>query len=56
MRQRYPCRGKIGYVDRGAAEKAIDQLFERGLARIGEGILRAYWCQDCRAWHIGHTA
>lgn len=47
------CR-KQRHVSQGKAEAAIRALKRRGLDRANEGVLEAYRCPRCLAWHVGH--
>ena len=48
--------GKASYGSYGAADRAIKKMKRAGKARPYEGYLHPYICDECRVYHVGHTA
>lgn len=46
------CGGKIRHASISAAWAAAVRL----AAEAGDRYLRAYRCQVCRGWHVGHSS
>lgn len=46
------CTGKIRHPNKAAAERALRALVARGAAPFR---LRAYRCDHCGSWHVGHV-
>ena len=49
---RRPCGDKIRHASINAAWAAAVRL----AAEAGDRYLRAYRCEFCRAWHVGHSS
>jgi hypothetical protein len=47
------CDGKRRHSTRARALAAIRELVSRGAA---PGALKAYACQYCSSWHVGHRS
>lgn len=45
--------GKIAHPSRASAVEAIGKLLSRDPDPFAT--LRAYYCADCRRWHVGHS-
>lgn len=46
------CTGKVRHKDMTAAEDALQKLVDAGAARSR---LKAYRCDHCGLWHVGHV-
>lgn len=48
--------GKARYGSYGAARRSIRAMQRSGKDRPYEGYLHPYVCEECRVYHVGHTA
>ena len=46
--------GKVRYESRGAAQRAIGVVKEKGRRRVTGDAPKAYPCPHCGGWHWGH--
>lgn len=48
--------GKLCYASKGVARSVAKKLRASGEADVSPGELRAYFCDPCMGWHVGHSS
>lgn len=51
-RRRCPVTGKVSHATEGAAAQQVAVMLAHDVMKLG--ILHAYRCPSCPAWHVGH--
>lgn len=49
QRRERSCIGKVKHRKKSGARKAIAMMAEKG-----DSLMKVYWCNACRGYHVGH--